>query len=83
MRLGNLTVEQIENRIGVEFSQEVKDYMEDTRELHAENIPGDKWHCFDIPFIIVCGSENMARTLVEKLTPFADSMKTTLHIGYQ
>ena len=49
MMLGNLNVSQIEKRLGIEFPEDIKEFMKQTHEPNASNIPKGKWHCFDLP----------------------------------
>ena len=53
--LGNLSIEEIESRAGFEFPQKLHDYMKSRRQQSANNIKQGEWHCFDIPFVLVCG----------------------------
>ena len=79
--LGNLTIEQIERRLGIEFSEAERGELKSTRQENASNISSDKWHCFDIPFMIVCGSYAFAERLKEILTPYASKMKGSISVG--
>jgi len=67
--LGNLTIEQIEKRIGIEFPIETKEFMNESRQENADNVKNGKWHCFDIPFHMVCGD-------IETATKIYDSVKS-------
>lgn len=71
--LGNLTVSEIEKRAGVAFSDELKQLMESTHQSDASNIADGKWHCFDIPFTLVCGGMPIAQQIYDHLK--ADSSK--------
>jgi hypothetical protein len=70
--LGNLTVSQIEKRLGIEFPKEIRDFMKDSHQSTASNIAKGKWHCFDIPFQLVCGD-------VETATKIYNSVKERAH----
>lgn len=78
--LGNLTVEQIEERLGIVFSEEERSELKSSRQANASNIAADKWHCFDIPFMIVCGSYAVAERLKEILTPYASKMTDSIRV---
>jgi hypothetical protein len=80
--LGELSVEQMERRMGIELTQEEKKFFEETYHCYAENIPEGKWHCFDIPFLIQCGGENFHKEVIKILSPYGDKMKTTLQVAY-
>ena len=79
--LGNLTVEQIEHRLGIVFSEEERSELKSARQEKASNIAADKWHCFDIPFMIVCGSYAFSERLKEILTPYASKMTGSISVG--
>ena len=65
--LGNLTVNQIESRTGVAFSDELKALMTDTYQSSATHIAENEWHCFDLPFILVCGGMPFAQKIYDHL----------------
>ena len=79
--LGNLSIEEIELRSGVEFPQELKDYMADKKQESASNIAEGKWHCFDIPFVLVCGGRSMAENIYKYLAPMSKDFKEPLQIA--
>lgn len=79
--LGNLDIEDIERRAGVEFSQALKDYMKDKKQDEAKNIAEGKWHCFDIPFVLVCGGMGIATDIYEHLKPMSGNFKEPLQIA--
>jgi len=79
--LGNLSVQQLETRTGVTFSDELKTLLKETHELSANNIPKGKWHCFDLPFHMVCGDMDIAQKIYDHLKPFASDFKEQLQIS--
>lgn len=81
MYLGNLSLNEIENRCGVEFPKDLKDYMADKHQAHASDVAKGKWHCFDAPFMLVCGGMEMAKHVADYLTPLASNFKESLSIG--
>lgn len=58
--LGNLSPEQIERRLKIELSDVHRQELKDAWQQKAEDIADDKWHCFDIPFMMVCGNKSTA-----------------------
>ena len=68
--LGNLTLKQIEERTGIIISDEDKAELNDMRQEKAENISPGKWHCFDLPFVLVCGDRPTAEKLVKILSAY-------------
>lgn len=83
MMLGNLSVKEIEERLGIEFPKETKDFMQSTRQENANNIGLGQWHCFDIPFMIVCGDMETALKIYEPLKPFSSQCKCPLQFSIQ
>lgn len=81
--LGNLSVSQIENRLGIEFPNDIKDFMKQTHHANADNIPLGKWHCFDIPFNIVCGDIEIATKIFNSVKDRSDECKEALQFSLQ
>ncbi len=81
MMLGNLKIEEIEKRSGIEFTKELKDYMKTCKQESASNIKQGKWHCFDIPFTLVCGDMETATKIHNHLKPFSSDFKEPLQIS--
>jgi len=79
--LGNLTVDQIEARAGVVFSSELKSLLNDTHQASANNVAIGKWHCFDIPFTMVCGGMPLAQRIYDCLKHEAANFKQPLSIA--
>lgn len=79
--LGNLTVSEIEKRSGVTFPSELKQLMEETYQADANNIADGKWHCFDIPFTLVCGGMTIAQRVYDHLKSESCNFKEPLHIA--
>ena len=50
--LGDLSVQEMETRLGINFPDDLKNYMIENRQHKAANIQEGKWHCFDMPFIL-------------------------------
>jgi len=80
--LGNLNVSQIEKRLSITLTDEEREFLINTRQDKAENIAKDKWHCFDIPFTLVCGSEELAIKVREILEPYAEKMTGSIAISW-
>lgn len=79
--LGNLTVPEIEKRAGVTFSDELKQLMAETHQSEASNIADGKWHCFDIPFTLVCGGMPLAQQIYDHLKAESSNFKEPLQIA--
>ena len=79
--LGNLSIDEMEKRTGVEFPSELKGYMEPRRQQSASNVKLGKWHCFDIPFVLVCGGMETATEIHNHLKAFGSDFKEPLQIS--
>ena len=79
--LGNLSVEQIEHRIGFSFPEEIKEFMKNNHQHNANNIETGKWHCFDIPFHIVCGDVETAQKIYNSVKHRAEEVKKPLNFS--
>jgi len=79
--LGNLNVSQIEKRLGIEFPEEIREFMKKTHEPIASNVPFGKWHCFDIPFNLVCGDMETAEKIYNSVKEKSSECKTTLQFS--
>lgn len=82
MMLGNMSVEQIEQRCGIEFTKAEKDLLNSTRQTKAENIEKGKWHCFDIPFTILCGDKEFAEVIYKLFTKYAKKIKCQIGVAW-
>ena len=83
MMLGNLSIEEIESRSGVKFPDELISYMESRRQQKAENVQKGYWHCFDIPFVLVCGDMDTAQKIHNYLIPLSGDFKEPLQISIE
>ena len=79
--LGNLSVDEMQARSGVEFPVELIEYMQDRHQPEAENIKPGKWHCFDLPFTLVCGDMATAKEVFRHLSPLSSSFKQQMQIS--
>lgn len=78
--LGNLSVPDIERRVGVRFPQELRDLMEKTKQETASNVAPGKWHCFDVPFTLICGDMEIAQAIYAHLSSMSKDFKEPLQI---
>ena len=81
--LGNLSVKQIEERLGIEFPEETRDFMNKSHQSEASKIQPGKWHCFDLPFNMVCGDYDTAKKFYESVKDKSEQCKTSLQISIQ
>lgn len=68
--LGNLSIEQIEREYGVTFSDEDKQWLQEHHQDEADNIQWYKWHFFDIPRVMVTGSNAFAKEIYDRLRKY-------------
>lgn len=69
--LGNLTIEQIEKEYGVNFSEEDKQWLSEHHQDQASGIEKDKWHFFDIPRIMMAGSNEFAKEIYDRFVKYS------------
>lgn len=79
--LGNLSVDQIEKRLGIEFPEEIREFMRKTHQEEASRIVAGKWHCFDIPFNIVCGDMETATKIFNSVKHRSAECKEALQFS--
>jgi hypothetical protein len=79
--LGNLTVDNMLERLNIKLSTEDREWLGKTRQNKAENVEIGKWHCFDIPFTILCGDTSTAKHIFDILSPYGDAMEEQIRIA--
>jgi hypothetical protein len=79
--LGNLSVSQIEERLGIDFPEDIREFMRQTHQQNASNIGKGQWHCFDIPFTLVCGDMDTATKIYESVKDRSDECKEALQFS--
>jgi len=79
--LGNLNVSEIEKRMAVNFPDEIRDFMKETHQSEASNIAKGKWHCFDMPFHLVCGDIETATKIYNSVKDKSKEIKESLRIS--
>jgi len=79
--LGNQSVSQIEKRLGIEFPEEVREFMNKTHQSEASNIVKGKWHCFDLPFNLVCGDMETATKIFNSVKDRSNECKEQLQFS--
>lgn len=77
--LGNLTVKELEDKHSFTLSDEERATLESMRQDMAEVVKNDKFHIFDIPRVIACGSKDTAIKVYEILKQY--SIKGHIEIG--
>lgn len=69
--LGNLSIEQIEREYGVAFSDEDKQWLQEHHQDKASNIQRDKWHFFDMPRVMMAGSNEFAKEIYDMFQKYS------------
>jgi len=80
MMLGNLSLQEMQKRSGVEFPDELLEYMGSRHQEAADKIAPGKWHCFDLPFTLVCGDMETAQSIYNHLVPLTSKFKEQMQI---
>ena len=80
--LGNLTTKQIEERLEITLTDDERKELEECRENTCDKVAGnDVWHCYDLPFEMVCGSPKVADKVYKILSPYSDKMRGQLRVS--
>lgn len=79
--LGNLNVAEIQKRLGIDFPTEIIEFMEQNHQSSAQDVQSGKWHCFDIPFNLVCGDVETAKKIYGALKEQSSQCKEPLRIS--
>ena len=82
LRLGNLSVDDLERRLGVSLSESDRQFLEAARQNTAHVEEPDKLHIFDMPFSIICGSEELSKKVLAILLPHSGKVNETIEIGH-
>ena len=81
--LGNLSVTQIELRLGIDFPEDIREFMNQNHQAKAGKTEKGKWHCFDIPFNLVCGDIETATKIYNSVKERAGECKEALQFSIQ
>lgn len=79
--LDNLSIQQMESRMGIEFPAKLKDVLEKYHQHEASDIQPGFWHCFDLPFTMVCGNQDLADLVLEHLSPMVNDIIIPLNLA--
>lgn len=79
--LGDLKINEIEKRLGIDFPDEIREFMKGTHQCNASNIAKGKWHCFDMPFHLVCGDIEVATKIFNSVKAKSKEVKEQLQIS--
>jgi len=81
IRLGNLSLAEMQKLAGVEFPQEFLDYMSDKRQEDVSTpIAKNSWHCFHLPFELVVDS-GLLDAVKKHLVPLGSKFQTQMKVS--
>lgn len=78
--LGNLDVSKIEERCGIRLTSEDKTALSSCWQRKASDVEAGKWHCFDVPFCIVCRDMDTAITVYHILNKYEEQIQEPMDI---
>ena len=78
--LGNLSTEQIAERLSIKMTDEDITEMESFR-CHEADVKMGSWHCFDIPFVCACGGMEAAIKVRDIMQKYSSDMKGQFQIS--
>ena len=81
--LGNLSLTQMQKRLGIELSADDIMRFPHRQENVSKRLNEYTWHCFDIPFLIECDSKDTAKSVLGILQPYAGKMREAIQIAWQ
>jgi hypothetical protein len=83
--LGNLTVEEMERRLGITLSDEHRRRFLDSRQEQVNDTPlaPGCWHCFDIPFMLVCDVKETAMYFHDIIRQYTIASGVTFQIAWE
>ena len=82
MKIGDFNTTDIEKKLNITLSDTDRDKLESMRQSKANDIIPGKWHCFDMPFQILCGDKGTASLVYDILAPYRAQMKGIIQIGW-
>ena len=82
MKIGDFNTTDIEKKLNITLSDTDRDKLEGMRQSKANDIIPGKWHCFDMPFQILCGDKGTASLVYDILAPYRAQMKGIIQIGW-
>lgn len=78
--LGNLSTNQIADRLGITMSEDDISVMESFR-CQSADVKFGGWHCFDLPFVCVCGGMKAAEKVRDIMIKYASKMHGEFQIS--
>ena len=79
--LGDLSLKQMGDRLGVKIPEPFRTKFDKKHQDKAKNIQVGEWHCFDIPFNLICGDIKIAQSFYGVMKEFASDVKEQLYVS--
>ena len=80
--LGNLSVKDIETRLGITLSAEDVAVLQEKRQENVSvPLASGKWHCFDIPFMFMAATRDDALMFADIFEKYTGQMRGKFSIG--
>lgn len=80
--LGNLSIKDVETRLGIQFSEADVKELQSMLNPNANVLDKGKVHFFDIPFFAACGDTETARKVTDILLKYdSKNFKCAIQIG--
>ncbi len=83
MLIGNLTVVQIEAKLGIAFPDDIREFMNATHQERFDDVAPGKWHCAELPFVMVCGDMAIAEKIYNSVKDKTAECKEQLLFSLQ
>jgi len=82
MYLGNLSEVELCERLKIALPDDDLLFLKESREQNCDAVKGNPvWHCYDIPFMIACGTLQLAAEINDILKKYEGQMKGSIQIG--
>lgn len=83
LMLGNLSPEEIAERLKIKFTEEDLAYLKKNRQEKVCETPlkPHAWHCYDIPFMMMCPTRSDAASMYARFKKY--KCHGTFQIGYE
>lgn len=79
--LGNLTINQMEQRLGITLTDDERKFFLSTHKDNCNSLGSDEWHCYDIPFMFAAGSVAFLKRCIKILSPYGSQCKCAMQMG--
>lgn len=83
--LGNQAVGDIERRLHITLTDEQREMLNDSRQEAVNDTPlgAGKWHCYDIPFMMVCDTIETATKMRDMFMAYDLTKGEAFQIGWE